>query len=315
MKNKICLVFLILVIILNLCSCTTAKKSFNVDLIVKSTDSEFWASVYDGAKAAGAKYNIDLRFLGPTKEKDYQNQVSIIKQSIVRQPDAIILAAGDYYIMAEPMEMAVKAKIPVILVDSGVNSDKWTSFVSTDNYKAGEVLAQEIEKRVGGTAEIGVISFVKNSLPSLERTAGFSDYISEKTNMKIVETVYCDSNIEKSEQLTKEMIENHPTIKVIAGLNAQSATGAARALEALERSDIFLAGIDCTVEEADYMEQGIIDVAVLQNPYLMGYFSVETAYNVLMKKRVERNIRTEVYVVDKDNMFSEEYQRLIFPFY
>lgn len=315
MKNKICLVFLILVIILNLCSCTTAKKSFNVDLIVKSTDSEFWASVYDGAKAAGAKYNIDLRFQGPTKEKDYQNQVSIIKQSIVRQPDAIILAAGDYYIMAEPMEMAVKAKIPVILVDSGVNSDKWTSFVSTDNYKAGEVLAQEIEKRVGGTAEIGVISFVKNSLPSLERTAGFSDYISEKTNMKIVETVYCDSNIEKSEQLTKEMIENHPTIKVIAGLNAQSATGAARALEALERSDIFLAGIDCTVEEADYMEQGIIDVAVLQNPYLMGYFSVETAYNVLMKKRVERNIRTEVYVVDKDNMFSEEYQRLIFPFY
>lgn len=314
MKNKICLVFLILVIILNLCSCTTAKKSFNVDLIVKSTDSEFWASVYDGAKAAGAKYNIDLRFLGPTKEKDYQNQVSIIKQSIVRQPDAIILAAGDYYIMAEPMEMAVKAKIPVILVDSGVNSDKWTSFVSTDNYKAGEVLAQEIEKRVGGTAEIGVISFVKNSLPSLERTAGFSDYISEKTNMKIVETVYCDSNIEKSEQLTKEMID-HPTIKVIAGLNAQSATGAARALEALERSDIFLAGIDCTVEEADYMEQGIIDVAVLQNPYLMGYFSVETAYNVLMKKRVERNIRTEVYVVDKDNMFSEEYQRLIFPFY
>lgn len=77
-------------------------------------------------------------------------------------------------------------------------------------------------------------------------------------------------------------------------------------------------GVDdylCTVEEADYMEQGILDVAVLQNPYLMGYFSVETAYNVLTGKRVERNIHTEVYVIDKENMFSEEYQRLIFPFY
>lgn len=315
MKNRICYILLILAMILNLFSCTSTKKNYNVDLIVKSTDSEFWISVYDGAKAAGSKYNIDLRFLGPTVEKDYRNQVSIIKQSTLHKPDAIILAAGDYYMMAEPMMMAVDAKIPVILVDSAVDSDQWISFVSTDNYEAGRALAQEIEKRVGGTAKIGVVSFVKNASPSLERTTGFNDYISENTNMKIVETVYCDSNIDKAEQLTKELVKNHPTIRVIAGLNAQSATGAARALADLERSDIFLAGIDCTVEEADYMEQEILDVAVLQNPYLMGYFSVETAYKVLKGKSVERNIRTAVCVVDKDNMFFEEFQRLIFPFY
>lgn len=315
MKNRICCVSMIAIMLLGLCSCNSVKKSYNVDIIVKSTNSEFWKSVYDGAKAAGAEYNIDLRFLGPTKEEDYNVQVSIFNQSLLSEPDAIILAAGDYTIMAEPVETAKDADIPVILVDSGVNSDAWVSFVSTDNYKAGNVLAEEIEKRVSSTVEIGVISFVKNSLPSLERTAGFSDYIRENTQMKIVETVYCDSDIDKAEQLTLEMIRNHPNIKVIAGLNAQSATGAARALETLERSDIFLAGIDCTVEEADYMERDILDVAVLQNPYLMGYYSVETAYKVLTGKRVEKNIYTEVYVIDKHNMFSEEYQRLIFPFY
>jgi len=315
MRRVICFGLLVLLIVVSLSSCTAIKKTYSVDLIVKTTNSEFWASVYDGAKAAGAEYNIDLRFLGPSKEEDHHVQVSIIKQSIQQNPDAIILAASDYHLIAEPVEIAVESKIPVILVDSGVNSDKWTSFVSTDNYKAGEVLAQEIEKRVGGSAEIVVISFVKNSLPSLERTAGFSDYINDKTEMKIVEIVYCDSDIDKAEQLTVEILQKYPEVQVIAGLNAQSATGAARALEKLERSDIFLAGIDCTVEEADYMEQGILDVAVLQNPYLMGYFSVETAYNVLTGKRVERNIHTEVYVIDKENMFSEEYQRLIFPFY
>lgn len=315
MKKRISAVLFILLILASLAACTSVKKTYKVDLIVKSTSSEFWESVYDGAKAAGAKYNIDLRFLGPTVEKDYQLQVSIIKQSILHEQDAIILAAGDFQMMAEPVGMAVDAGIPVILVDSGVDSDKWTSFVSTDNQEAGKVLAQEIEKRVGGTAEIGVISFVKNSSPSLERTAGFSGYIESETDMKIVETVYCDSNIDKAKQLTKELLAVHPDIRVIAGLNAQSATGAARTLDELDRSDIFLAGIDCTVKEADFMEQGILDVAVLQNPYLMGYYSVEAAWQVLKGNRVEKNIRTDVYVVDKENMFSEEYQRLIFPFY
>ncbi len=315
MKNRICFMLLSLAMALNLCSCASTKRDYKVDLIVKSTSSEFWMSVYDGANAAGIKYNIDLRFLGPTMEKDYRNQVSIIEQSILHKPDGIILAAGDYQMMATPMTMAEEAKIPLILVDSGVESDKWISFVSTDNYEAGSVLAQEIEKRYGGRAKIGVISFVKNSSPSIERTNGFSNYINENTDMKIVDTVYCDSSIEKAEELTGEMIESHTDIQVIAGLNAQSATGAARALSKLERTDIFLAGIDCTVEQADYMEQGILEVAVLQNPYLMGYFSVETMYRVLRGEKVEKSIRTAVYVVDKDNMFDDEFERLIFPFY
>ncbi len=315
MKKRIYIILLILSILTCFTSCAAGKKNYEVDLIVKSTSSEFWGSVFDGAKAAGSKYNIDLHFLGPTVEKDYAHQVSIIEQSILHEVDAIILAAGDYQMMAEPVSAAVDARIPVILVDSGVNSELWTTFVATDNQEAGRVLAQEIEKRVGGTAEIGVISFVKNSSPSLERTAGFNDYIIEKTKMKIVKTLYCDSSIDKAKQLTEELLKAHPEIKVIAGLNAQSATGAARALEQLGRSDVFLAGIDCTVEQADYMEQDILDVVILQNPYLMGYFSVEATYQVLKGERVERNIRTAVYVVDKENMFSEEYQRLIFPFY
>ncbi|MBP7175064.1 MAG: substrate-binding domain-containing protein [Thermoclostridium sp.] len=315
MKKRIYIVLLILSILTSFTSCAAGKKNYEVDLIVKSTSSEFWESVFDGAKAAGSKYNIDLRFLGPTVEKDYSHQVSIIEQSILHKVDAIILAAGDYQMMAEPVSEAVDAGIPVILVDSGVNSELWTTFVATDNQEAGRVLAQEIDKRVGGTAEIGVISFVKNSSPSLERIAGFNDYIIEKTKMKIVKTLYCDSSIDKAKQLTEELLTNHPGIRVIAGLNAQSATGAARALEQLGRSDIFLAGIDCTVEQADYMEQEILDVAILQNPYLMGYFSVEATFQVLKGERVEKNICTAVYVVDKENMFSEEYQRLIFPFY
>jgi ribose transport system substrate-binding protein len=62
------------------------------------------------------------------------------------------------------------------------------------------------------------------------------------------------------------------------------------------------------------MEQGVINVAIIQNPYLMGYYSVETAMRHLAGKDVDRFIFTETRVVNKDNMFTEENQQLIFPF-
>lgn len=316
MVRRITATLMTVLLVIVLVSCSTVKKEYQVDLIVKSTDSDFWGSVYDGAKAAGAKYNINLRFLGPDEEKNYRNQVRIIEQSAARKPDAIILAAADYSIMTKPMENAVDAGIPVIMLDSAVDSDRWKSFVSTDNTNAGAVLAAEVAKRIDKSdAKIGVISFVKNSSPSQERYSGFTNYITQNTRMSIARTVYCDSDIDLARKLTLEMIKNSPDITVIVGLNAQAATGAARALAELGRKDIFLAAIDCTVEQAAYMEQDILKVAVLQNPYLMGYFSVQTTYKVLKKEPVEKNIATDVCVVDKENMFSEEVQQLIFPFY
>lgn len=305
---------LTVILLISLCSCSTPKRTYTVALITKSVDSDFWKSVYNGAAAAGSNYNIEIRFMGPKEEKDYRQQVSYIEQAIQEKPDAIVLAAGDFNLMAKPMEEAVKSGIPVILVDSSVNSQKWLSSVSTNNYQAGQTLAKEMTKRLPKNAKIGVISFVKNSSPSIERERGFQNYIQASSTLKIVDKVYCDSDFDIANKQTKEMLQSHPEIAAFAGLNAQSATGAARALTEMERKDVFLGAIDCTLEEADYMDRGILNVVVLQNPYMMGYYSIETVYKALNKKSYERNVYTDVCVVDKTNMFDKQNEQLIFPF-
>ncbi len=303
-----------LALILSLCSCSPAKKTYKVDLIIKSVDSDFWKSVYEGALAAGGKYNLDINFMGPKEEKDYRQQVGYLEQAIRNRPDAIVLAAGDYNGMSGPMERAVASGIPVILIDSSVSSRKWVASISTDNYNAGKTLAQEMVRRLPQYTKIGVIGFVKNASPGIEREKGFVEYIKNSSTLKIVDTVYCDSNFDIAQGQTEQMLRDHPEITALAGLNAQSATGAARALDALKNDKVFLGGIDCTVEEADYMDRGILSVAVLQNPYMMGYYSMETVSKVLNKKPYERNFYTEVCVVDKNNMFSKQNEQLIFPF-
>lgn len=294
--------------------CASSQEKLRIDLIVKGTETEFWQSVNDGAQAAASQYGVDVKLFGPKQEEDYRQQADIIYRSVERCPDAIVLAASDFHMAVDPMETAVDAGIPVVMVDSSIDSEKWVSFVGTDNVALGKRLAQELKARLPAKGTVGVVNFVKDSHPAKERESGFLQEMGDITGITILDTAYCDSNFDIAETLVSDMLDAYPDLVAVAGLNAQSATGAGRALDEAKNTSVILAAIDCTVEEADFMERGIMDVALLQNPYLMGYYSVETAVRHLKGKKVERIQHTEIYVVTRETMFDEENRQLIFPF-
>lgn len=304
----------VLLLLFPLYACSAMPAEYQVDLIIKSTESEYWQSVYAGAQAAAGTYRVNVNFMGPKEEKDYREQRGFIEEAVAREPDAVILAAGDFSLMAEPMERVADAGIPVVMIDSFVNSDKWKASVSTDNYEAGRILAQEMAKRLPRGGKIGVIGFVQNASPGIEREQGFRDYMESQPGFSVETVLYCDSNVDTAAEQTLQILDRSSGIVAIAGLNAQAATGAARALDQAGQEDVLLGGIDCMVEEAAYVEKGILDVAVLQNPYMMGYYSVETAYKILTERPYEKSVYTDVTVVDRENLFSKEHQQLIFPF-
>jgi len=290
------------------------KKSYSFDLIVKSTNMDYWKTVNEGALAAASAYNATVKYKGPPTEENCRQQISILKESVAERPDAVILAASDYNLLAEPVQDAIDAGIPVLMIDSNVKNTNTIGYVGTDNIKLGNMLAQQLCEHIGKTSgTVGITSFVKESWPAVRREAGFRSGMELHPEFKMLETVYGGSDIEKTEYLTSRMVLANPGLSAVAALNAQSATGAARALNKLGRDDIQLYAIDCTPEEAMYMEKGIIKIALLQNPYQMGYYSVETACNYLRGKKVSgRN--TDIYTVNVNTLFDDKYEQLIFPF-
>lgn len=290
------------------------KKSCTLDLIVKGTGMSFWKTVNEGAQAAADTYNATVNYCGPVMEEDCSQQIDLLRKSVARRPDAIILAASNYNLLAKPVQDAIDAGIPVLMVDSNVSNSKTMGYVGTDNEKLGTMLAQQLCSRLGAASgEVGVTSFVKESYPAVQREDGFRRGMRSHPGFRILDTVYGESNIERTEYLTANLVAEHPNLTAIASLNAQAATGAARALSKLGRKDIPLYAIDCTPEEAMYMEEGVLKVALLQNPYQMGYYGVETACRYLRGETVSgRN--TDIYPVDIKTLFDDKYQQLIFPF-
>ena len=268
-----------------------------------------------GAEAAGKEFNVNVEFWGPTNELEIDKQIEMVREVINEKVDALVLAACDYVRLVEPTEEVIAAKIPVIVIDSDLKSDKVKSFIGTDNVGAGYMVGKTLVDTIGKNGNVAVMSFIKGAASADQREEGFFNAIKDYPGINIVTTEYCSSNIDLSESLTYKILNEHEEdLDAIAALNADSTVGVARAIEKRGfAGKIRIVGFDSTPDEIDFLERDVIDSLIIQNPFSMGYLGVKYAVDVMNGKPVPKIVDTGSRVINKDNMYLPENQKLLFP--
>ena len=107
----------------------SAGDGLEIVVIPKGTTHEFWKSIHAGAKKAERELNtagqpVKIIWKGPLKEDDRDEQIKVVENFIGRQVDGMVLAPLDDNALVRPVETAGKANIPVVIIDSGLQSDK-----------------------------------------------------------------------------------------------------------------------------------------------------------------------------------------------
>ena len=120
MYKKIKKIFIVITMIFSLAGCNSVNQKIKVAVIVKSTTSQFFKSVFSGANAASKEYNLELAFDGPENEEDYASQIEMMERAIKDKVDAIVLSAIDYRKLVVSVENAIEAGIEVVIIDSVV---------------------------------------------------------------------------------------------------------------------------------------------------------------------------------------------------
>lgn len=163
-------------------------------------------------------------------------------------------------------------------------------------------------------SQIAIIGHVEGSSTAIEREKGVRKGLGEYED-RIVDVVFCDSDYDKAYRLMMELIEKYPEIDLVAGLNEYSAVGAARAIKEKGLHDrIRVVGIDSSLEEIQFLEEGIFEIIVIQNPFKMGYLGIEAAVKILNGGKVEKHIDSGCELISNDSVYTEENQKLLFPF-
>lgn len=292
-----------------------AKEPYSIIFISKTIDeSDFWTQLIDGTKAAAREYGVDLSVRAPESEEDYEMQIELIEKAIAERPDAIVLTPASFTETTPLARKIVDNGIRLILLDSDINERVEECKISTDNIKAGRLQGSYVREILKPDSRIAVIAHVKNSSTAIEREKGLREGLGEEQE-KIVDVVFCDSNYDKAYQLMLGVLEKHPDVDVVVGLNEYSAVGAARAIvDKGLAGKISFVGFDSSLEEIKMLEAGIFQGMVIQNPFKMGYLGVENAVRVLNGEDVPETIDSGSVLITRDNMYLDENQELLFPF-
>ena len=160
---------------------------------------------------------------------------------------------------------------------------------------------------------IGIVGHVKGSSTAVGREAGLRAGLGE-AGTQVAEIVFCDSDSDKAYEQTKDLLKKYPSMDLIVGLNEYSAVGAARAVRNQGKTGtIHMGSIDSSIEQIQFLESGVFDALVVQKPFNMGYLSVETAVDVTRGRKTETSIDSGSELITKENMYTQENQKLLFP--
>lgn len=292
-----------------------ARRS--VALITKSTDSEFFLSVFAGAGAAAAEYNLELTISGPGTEEDYETQNKMIAQAVEDGAEVIVLSAIDYERSAAAIDAAAQEGVKIVSIDSGVGSRYVSTYIGTDNYAAGQMAARAALEGVEGPLRVGIVTYNEGTANGQERVRGAINALDESGRARVAGVATTLVDAPRAQTDTVSLLLAHPEINVLMAFNEPTSVGAARAVRTLDRADdIFLVGFDSNVVTIDGLQDGYVDALIVQNPYAMGYLGVESAYKLLTEQggSLEPVVDTSTQIVNRENIFTMDSQKALFAF-
>jgi ribose transport system substrate-binding protein len=302
---------------------SAAEKSYTIAVIPKGTTHEFWKSINAGAfkardELAAQGIKADVIWKGPLKEDDRDQQIQTIENFTTRRVSGIVLAPLDSQAMVRPVNNAIRAKVPVVIFDSGLKSDNYVSFVATDNYKGGVLAAQHLGKLLDGKGNVILLRYAVGSASTEEREAGFLEtFKKEFPEIKIISSdQYAGPTRETAYQASQNLLNRFgrdvngvfapcepPTIAMTKALRDLGKAG----------GKVKMVGFDAGSQSVADLKRGDVQGLVVQNPVFMGYKGVMTMVEHLQGKKVEKRIDTGVMLVTPENAEQPEIKELLYP--
>ena len=298
-----------------------AASELRIAVIPKGTTHEFWKTIHAGAIKAqreltAAGTPVSIIWKGPLREDDRSSQIEVVQTFVGQGINGIVLAPLDRTALVAPVELAIGAKIPVVVIDSGLESDKQSSFIATNNLDGGKQGGKRLGELMGGTGKVLLLRYQEGSASTEQREAGFLAAIKEFPGITVISLdQYAGPTRATALTASQNLLNRYKSeISGVFCPNESSATGMLLALKelglngklkyvAFDASDVLLAGL----------KAGDIQGLVVQDPFNMGYLGVKNVVAAIQGKAIPKQIDTPVKLVTPDNIDQPEIKALITP--
>lgn len=292
-----------------------------IAVIPKGTSHVFWQSIHAGARKAAKELGVTIVWRGPIREDDRDSQVSEVEGFVSRGVSGIVLAPLDDAALVAPVESAMKSRIPVVIIDSGLKGDGYVSFVATDNEKGGRLGGEHLARLLGGRGKVVLLRYAEGSDSTMRREQGFLDAMAQAPGIEVVSAnQYGGADVEgaykKSESLLSTFKRADGSLAV-DGIFCPNESTTFAMLRVLQdggwAGKVRFVGFDASAHLVAGLREGHLDGLVVQDPVRMGDLGVRTMVAHLKGERVERRIDTGVHLVTRETMEQPATRELLQP--
>ena len=300
------------------CGSGSGAGGYEIAMVAKGFSQSFWVSVHKGADDAASKYGATVTFNGPDNDSQVDKQAEMVQNAINKSPDAVAVAPLDEAALTPALQSAKSANIPLFAFDTAFdkNADLITASVKTSNTEVGKVAAENFIKLLGGKGKYAVIAHSQTDATSTERRDGFLDYMKENTpDMEMVGDVqYSNADQAKAQDIASAILQANPDLDGIFTTNEATVVGAATPVESAKKSghDVVLVGVDSGKAQQQYIRDGVIAGSVSQNPYQIGYKTIEVAVKSLKGEKVDKSIDSGCFWYDASNIDDADVQQAMY---
>jgi len=302
MRQKVIYLFLLAAVLV---SCSGNKVKYRIG--VSQCSADVWRDKQNAELRMGAYFhdNVELKFAAAydSDERQVQQIDSLVNSGI----DLLIVAPNQVQTISPAIDRAYDKGIPVIVFERKTSSQKYTAFISADNYEMGHVMGEYIVSRLHGQGTVLEIKGLAGSSPSIERHKGFMDAIKEAPGIKVVGSLQGDWTESTAYEITKQWLDNNKEVRVdlVFGANDRTAMGARKAV-ANSKLNTLNSTLYCGIDGLPGKNGGIqlVRDSLLDASYIYpthGDQIIELAVNILEGKPYKKETMLMSALVTHDN--------------
>jgi ribose transport system substrate-binding protein len=243
----------------------------------------------------------DITFLSSDAEGRISLMINQIEHFIAQKVDVLIVGTSDASAIVPVVEKAYSSGIKVVILDRGVNTDVYTTFINSDNRKIGMLAADFIARQLGKEGRVLLFEGLENVDVTQQRSEGFLKEISRYHKIQVIRRrgnyLRRDAIIEM-EKIISEGIR----LDAIFSESDSMLSGVRAVLHrhGIDPASMIMVGCDYTTEAKEAIIEGRQNGSVLFP--LGGKEAAEVAVALLKGKVVPRHIQIPVKLVTEENV-------------
>ncbi|MBS4177698.1 substrate-binding domain-containing protein [Lederbergia citrea] len=273
-------------------------------LITQELETPFWDKVAKAAMEQAKKESASLEVWGSygNNREDFLKKIEI---AIYSQVDGIIVQGLDTDEFKTLTNIkATSYGIPIITVanDVPMGNSLRKSYVGSDQYLAGKMIAEQLIADMGASPEGEVAIMIDKQYQYFQkqRLEGIKDVLTKYPNIQMIDIEMQDAR-EQVIATTKDVLNRHPNIDAFITVNADILAAMVQEIESRSKIErYYIYSFDDDYESISLLNQGKIDGIIEQSPEEMGTMSVKLLLKWLNNEKVTLDLngyRTDIRVV------------------